>query len=194
MDPCVKVSVLDDNRERVDELKALIDTGSHVSLTSWGYALKREWRIFETNTKLCGIDKQNIKVVGVAYIMVVPEGDKIGTAIKLIVAENPGEELLLGQDFHKKFGIIVHADETGYRLRQKKENGEYGTANYLLRHCLPQEIEAIQMMERKALQKKGEQLIVKEITPMVKLIKSIIPSREYEIMKEKEVKPNMEQY
>ena len=50
------------------------------------------------------------------------------------------------------------------------------------------------MMERKALQKKGEQLIVKEITPMVKLIKSIIPSREYEIMKEKEVKPNMEQY
>ena len=35
MDPCVKVSVLDDNREKVDELKALIDTGSHVSLTSW---------------------------------------------------------------------------------------------------------------------------------------------------------------
>ena len=96
MDPCVKVSVLDDNPEKVDELTALIDTGSHVSLTSWGYALKREWRIFETNTKLCGIDQQNIKVVGVAYIMVVPEGDKIGTAIKLIVAENPGEELLLG--------------------------------------------------------------------------------------------------
>jgi len=49
------------------------------------------------------------------------------------------------------------------------------------------------MMERKALQKKGEQLIVKEITPMVKLIKSIIPSREYEIMKEEEVKPIMKQ-
>ena len=63
----------------------------------------------------------------------------------------------------------------------------------MLRHCLPREIEAIQMMERKALQKKGEQLIVKKITPMVKLIKSIIPSREYEIMKEEEVKPIMEQ-
>jgi len=33
-DPCVKVLVIDDNREKVDELKAIIDTGSHVSLTS----------------------------------------------------------------------------------------------------------------------------------------------------------------
>ena len=121
-DPCVKVSIIDESREKVDELKALIDTGSHVSLTSREYAIKREWRIFETNTKIFGIDHQNIEIVGVTYIMVVPEGDTIGTLIKLIVAENSGEQLLLGQDFHKKLGIIVAADENGYTLRQKKEN------------------------------------------------------------------------
>jgi len=69
---------------------------------------------------LCGIDQQNIKVVGVAYIMVVPEKDRICTSIKLIVAENPGEELLLGQDFHKKLGIMIQADNNGYKLGQKK--------------------------------------------------------------------------
>lgn len=55
IDPCEKVYVLDDNWEKVNELKALIDTRSHVSLTSWSYALKREWKIFETNTKLCSM-------------------------------------------------------------------------------------------------------------------------------------------
>jgi len=78
-------------------------------------------------------------------------------------------------------------------LRQKKENEDYGSANYLLRHCHPHEIEEIQKMKRKLLQQIEEQLVVKEITPAVKLIKSVIPSREYEIIKEDEAKPVMEQ-
>lgn len=48
-------------------------------------------------------------------------------------------------------------------------------------------------MEKKILQQKGEQLIVKEITPMVKLIKSVIPSRKYEIIEKEENKPIIEQ-
>jgi len=41
-DPCVKVTIVEENREKLDELKASIDTGSHVSLTSQEYALKRD--------------------------------------------------------------------------------------------------------------------------------------------------------
>lgn len=41
-DPCVKVTIVEENREKLDELKASINTGSHVSLTSQEYALKRD--------------------------------------------------------------------------------------------------------------------------------------------------------
>jgi len=69
------------------------------------YTVKNKWRILESETIIKGVDQQKIKVLGITYVIMALAGESAGFAVKFIVFNNPGQDLLLGQDFHRVAGI-----------------------------------------------------------------------------------------
>ena len=140
LEPFVTVTITDFEKNKIDETEALIDTGSHVNIMSKDYATKNKWKILESETIIKGVDQQKIKVVGITYVIMALVGESIGFAVKFIVVSNPGQKLLLGQDFHRITGLTIIASKKEYTLLHKKKNGEQVPAKYWLRSCKPNEL------------------------------------------------------
>ena len=139
LEPFVKVTIMDFEKNKIGETEALIDTGSHVNIMSKDCATKNKWKIFESETIIKGVDHQKIKVVGITYVIMALAEESAGF-VKFIVVNNPGQKLLLGQDFHRVTELFIQVSKNEYKVFQKRKNGKLVLTSFWLRPCKPNEL------------------------------------------------------
>ena len=105
--------------------------------------------------------------------------ESAGFAVKFIVVNNPGQKLLLGQDFHRITGLVIIANKNEYKLLHKRKNGRRVPARYWLRSCKPNELkDLIRLYEQ------NNQDLLDNQTLSVNLIHNNVPKRELGIMQQ----------